>query len=106
MIQIHFILSDGSRLSFEARPGDTVMDVALDNGVPGIIAQCGGGATCCTCHCWVRPPWSARFSEPPSYERELLDYAWGMDEHSRLSCQLTLDAAHADLEVFVPEQQA
>lgn len=82
------------------------MDVALDNGVPGIIAQCGGGATCCTCHCWVAPDWLDRLAAPHQDELDMLEYAWGADARSRLACQIKLHDHLHGLQITIPEQQA
>ena len=41
-ITVTFVQPDGSRESYPGVQGDHVMDVAVDNGVNGIIGQCGG----------------------------------------------------------------
>ena len=103
MIQIEFQLPNGDSVTFDGEVGRSVMDVAVDNNVPGIIAQCGGGCSCCTCHVWLESP-----SSPPAHqdEKDLLEYAWGVDERSRLSCQIKLTPDHEHIVVSVPEQQA
>jgi len=106
MMRVIFIQPNGRREEYEARPGDTILDVALDNGVEGIIGQCGGGCTCCTCHCWVRRPGFDDLNEPHRDELEMLDYAWQKADNSRLSCQVEL-GAHLDvIEVDVPSRQS
>jgi 2Fe-2S ferredoxin len=85
--------------------GDTVMDGALDNNIPGILGQCGGGCTCSTCHCYVEPPWQARLPPPHPDELELLAYAVDRRPSSRLSCQLRLTEALDGLVVSLPERQ-
>ena len=104
MIQLTFLGPGGQRDQVTAPAGDTVMDAALDNGVPGITAQCGGGCTCCTCHCYV--PLTAGFAPPVQDELDLLEYALERRATSRLSCQLTLTEAHDGLVIRVPLQQA
>lgn len=106
MPTVTFILADGSRHTVEEVVGHSVMDAALDHGVPGIRAQCGGGCTCCTCHCYVEPPWRETFGEPHPDETELLTYAWEPGPGSRLACQLRLTALHDGLVIRVPAQQA
>ena len=105
-LQVHFLLPDGSRRSVAANPGDRLMHVAVDNGLPGIIGQCGGGCTCCTCHCWVEEPWAARLPEPTQDELDLLIYALGFNPSSRLSCQIDLDETLDGLVVRLPAEQA
>lgn len=93
-------------MRFAGLPGETVMDVALDNNVPGIVAQCGGGCTCCTCHVWVLAPPLSELPRPHRDETEMLEYAWGHNATSRLSCQVTLTEDTPELIVRIPAQQA
>ncbi len=106
MIKIVFLFTDGNRLPVTIEAGRTVMDAALDHNIPGIKAQCGGGCTCCTCHCYVAAQWVATFGSPSQDEQDLLEYAWQPRPGSRLSCQLRLTAAHDGLVIEVPAQQA
>ena len=102
-VEVEFHLPDGNTLTYEGTSGESVMDVALDNNVPGIIAQCGGGCTCCTCHVWLELP-----RLPPAHqdERDMLEYAWGMNENSRLACQIKITPEIQRIVVSVPEEQA
>jgi 2Fe-2S ferredoxin len=106
MPAVTFLLADGRRQVVHEAIGRSVMDAALDHGVPGIRAQCGGGCTCCTCHCYVVGGWRDRFPPPVEDEAALLEYAWQPRPESRLACQLRLTAAHDGLVIEVPAQQA
>ena len=106
MPKVNFTLADGGRLTLSGAVGDTVLDVALDNNVPGILGQCGGGCTCCTCHCWIAPRWHAYLAAPHPDELDMLEYAWGYNQTSRLACQVVLDDRLEGLEVSIPEQQS
>ena len=106
MIDVTFVQPDGRAETHSGQLGDTLMDVALDNGVAGIEAQCGGGCTCCTCHCWIDAAWFERLAPPRQGELELLEYAWGRAAYSRLTCQVDLDTALDGIRVEVPEQQS
>tara|TARA_X000000950_G_scaffold254802_1_gene318896 strand:- start:748 stop:1104 length:357 start_codon:yes stop_codon:yes gene_type:complete len=90
LINVTFILPDGRSRTLQGTSDDTLMDVAVDNGVEGIIAQCGGGCTCCTCHCWIKAPWTERLPPASLDEAELLTYAIGYSANSRLACQVRL----------------
>jgi 2Fe-2S ferredoxin len=81
------------------------MDLALDNGVPGILGQCGGGCTCITCHCYVREPWFENLKDPHPDEVELLEYALDVRPNSRLACQIILTEACDGMLVDVPVAQ-
>ncbi|MEZ5598343.1 MAG: 2Fe-2S iron-sulfur cluster-binding protein [Pseudomonadales bacterium] len=106
MIVLTFVTAAGVHYPVDVRVGDSVMDAALDNAVPGIRAQCGGGCTCCTCHCYVPAAWRASFPSPGADEVELLAYAWSPTADSRLACQLRLTPAHDGLVIRLPSEQA
>ena len=50
MPNVTFISPDGTETTLEARDGDSVMEIAVKNGVKGIVAECGGACSCATCH--------------------------------------------------------
>lgn len=78
----------------QAKPGRSLMQIAVDHGVAGIVGECGGSMACATCHCHVDPAWLARTGTPTPGEAEMLDLADGeLRPESRLACQimLTLD---------------
>ena len=106
MPHVTFIHPDGESETHPSKPGDTVMDVALDNGVAGIIAQCGGACTCCTCHCWIDEPHLGRMPRPHQDELDMLEFAWGRNAASRLTCQVDVTEAMDGITVRVPEEQA
>jgi 2Fe-2S ferredoxin len=86
--------------------GESVMAAAVRNGVPGIIGECGGNASCATCHVWVRDEFRGLVGEPGDLEDDLLDL--GVSERrdsSRLSCQITLTDELDGLTVDVPADQ-
>ena len=88
MVDVTFIHPDGRRETHPIQAGYTVMDAALDNGVAGIEAQCGGGCTCSTCHCYVEPNWFTRLPPPIQDELDLLEYVYERAPNSRLSLSL------------------
>ena len=53
MVKINFIEFDGTEHSVEADDGNTVMECAIKNSVPGIDADCGGACACATCHVYI-----------------------------------------------------
>jgi 2Fe-2S ferredoxin len=97
--------ADGVRSTVEVAAGDTVMDGALDNGIPGIIGQCGGGCTCSTCHCYVASPWQDKVPAAEADELALLEYVIDRRPTSRLACQIRVTDALDGLVVELPERQ-
>lgn len=106
MIHIHFIASDQSTQDIEAQPGQSLMKAAVDAGVHGIEADCGGTLSCATCHVMFDPVWNARLPPPVTDERDMLDFAASPPEAgSRLSCQVFLTPELDGLRVRLPKRQ-
>ncbi|WP_394242115.1 ISC system 2Fe-2S type ferredoxin [Vibrio astriarenae] len=83
----------------EASTGETVLDVALKNGI-GIEHACEKSCACTTCHVIVREGFDS-LEESEELEDDMLDKAWGLEPESRLGCQAKI--ADEDLVVEVPK---
>ncbi len=105
MPRVVFIEPAGARREIAAPVGVTLMEVALQHGVRGVVAQCGGACACATCHVYVAPAWAARLEPPEEMEQGMLESAWEPRATSRLSCQIHLTAVLDGLEVTVPQRQ-
>ncbi|XP_037966835.2 adrenodoxin-like protein 2, mitochondrial [Plutella xylostella] len=104
-VKVNFTLHDGKRIEAEAKVGDTLLDVVVNNdlNIEGFGA-CEGTLTCSTCHVIFKPEDYARLPEEPCDEEcDMLDLAYGLTETSRLGCQITLTRDMDGLEVKVPE---
>ncbi len=66
------------------------MEVIRDWGL-NIKAECGGAASCATCHVYVDEAWLEKLAEPSDDEEDLLYTAKGRQPNSRLSCQILLN---------------
>jgi len=105
MVLVRFIQADASGQDIDIEPGISVMEGAVRAGVDGIDADCGGAVSCATCHVHVAPEWMGRLAPPDAEEREMLEVATGVDETSRLSCQIRVAADLAGLVLYVPATQ-
>jgi ferredoxin, 2Fe-2S len=105
MPKIVFVEPTGVRREIEVPVGVTVMEVARQHGVRGVLAQCGGACACATCHVYVAPAWLEKLEPPEEMEEGMLETAWEPRSNSRLSCQIHMRADLDGLEVAVPEQQ-
>ena len=105
MPKITFIEANGNVIETEAENGSTVMETAIMNGVPGIIAECGGACTCATCHAYVDPEWVEIVGGPSMMEEDMLDFAYEVKPNSRLSCQIKVRDALDGLIMRVPSRQ-
>ena len=83
----------------EAKQGETILDVALRNGI-SIEHACEKSCACTTCHVVVREGYNS-LNEPEELEEDLLDKAWGLEPTSRLSCQALV--ATEDLVIEIPK---
>ena len=105
MPKITFIDSDGQSRTIEAEIGATVMETAIRNDVPGILASCGGSCSCATCHVYVDDEWWGMLSERSYEEEDMLDTAHDVRTTSRLSCQIVVVEELDGLRVQTPEKQ-
>lgn len=90
MVDVTFGFHDGTEQKVEAEVGWKLMEVAVNESVPGIYGDCGGEAQCATCHVYVRPEWSAAAGERTPAEEAMLKATYGVTENSRLSCQIVV----------------
>ena len=107
---ITFIDPDGTSHPLTASVGTSVKDVAVQNGVPGIIAECGGFLSCASCHVYVDEAWVDRTGRatdnPDPTEDEILDGAMAERlDGSRLSCQVKMTDELDGLVVRVAPEQ-
>ena len=103
--RVTYLSAEGVASTVDVPIGDTVLDGALDNGISGLMGQCGGGCTCATCHCHVDPAWVDRISAPHPDESELLEYVLERRWTSRLACQIVITDELDGLTVEMPHQQ-
>ncbi len=105
MSTIHFTDHEGQTRDIEATPGDSVMETAVRNGLPGIVAECGGSLSCATCHVFVAEDQLDQLPEMSDMEDEMLyGAAEDREDNSRLSCQLKI-TGDMDLHGTTPETQ-
>ena len=105
MPKITYIDFEGTERSVDANIGDSVMESATNNDIPGIDADCGGACACATCHVYVSEDWSSVVGKPDDMEAEMLDVAEEVKDNSRLSCQIKVTDALDGLVVTTPESQ-
>jgi 2Fe-2S ferredoxin len=102
---VTYVYDDDSEHTVEVAVATSVMRAALRNEVRGIVGECGGAATCGTCHVYLDRS-TEQFDPPSDDEDEMLDWtAAPRAENSRLSCQLVPTDEGAQLVVRVPAKQ-
>ncbi|WP_068878857.1 MULTISPECIES: 2Fe-2S iron-sulfur cluster-binding protein [unclassified Phenylobacterium] len=105
MPKVTYIEHDGTEHEVEVKAGLSLMEGAVKNNVPGIDAECGGACSCATCHVFVEPEWLGRTGSRSATEDAMLDFADGVRETSRLSCQIRVDDTLDGLVVRLPLSQ-
>ena len=105
MAKIKYIEHNGKEYEIEVANGLTVMEGAVQNGIPGIDADCGGSMSCATCHVYVKEEWFSKLPDKEMGEDDMLDQAFEPKSNSRLSCQLTVSDELNGLTVHLPEKQ-
>ena len=105
MAKITFIEHNGTEHVVDAENGNSVMNAAINNLVPGIDADCGGECSCATCHVIVNQDWWEKVGQPGEMEESMLDLNPERQTTSRLSCQIEVADELDGLTVSLPEFQ-
>ena len=105
MAKINYITHDNQTHTIDVQNGLSVMEGAVQNDIPGIDADCGGGMACATCHVYVNEEWSDKLPAKEDGEEDMLDMAYEPNKFSRLSCQVIVSDELDGLIVNIPEKQ-
>ncbi len=105
MTRITFIEADGTTIEAMAKPGMSVMQVAVNAGIAAIAAECGGACACGTCHCYVAEDWADKITPAGEDEADMLDFVIDPTATSRLSCQIAVTPEMDGLVIHIPSSQ-
>ena len=105
MPKVVFVEHNGAVHEVEVPAGTSVMHAAVSRAIPGIEGDCGGLCACATCHVYIPEEWAPLCGEPEELERSILDFAFDVDERSRLGCQIKLTDDHNGITIGMPERQ-
>ncbi|MEM6781812.1 MAG: 2Fe-2S iron-sulfur cluster-binding protein [Pseudomonadota bacterium] len=89
---------EGKDHELDALEGWRVMEIIRDYGLP-IKAECGGACSCATCHVYVDDAWVGKLIPKTDDEEDMLDEAYDVQDNSRLSCQILMNAELDGLKV-------
>jgi 2Fe-2S ferredoxin len=101
MPKITFVERNGQRREVNAPLGLSVLEVAHKYDVD-IEGACEGSLACSTCHVIVDPAWFPKLVAPTEDEEDMLDLAFGLEQTSRLGCQIVITEALDGLVVRLP----
>jgi len=100
-----FVSPEGVEQQVEVPDLWSLMEAARRDDVPGIVAECGGGAICGTCHVHVDPQWADKLDEADMSEQALLEVVPQRCATSRLACQIIMSPELDGIRVVVPSEQ-
>ena len=103
MPKVIFHDKNGHRVEVQAPSGYSAMEAAIDNGVEGIVAECGGACSCATCHGYIADNWLPLLKPMEEMEDAMLASATDRRANSRLLCQIELEPGLDGLEITVAE---
>jgi 2Fe-2S ferredoxin len=107
MANIKFIAHDGTETEIvvDAAEQLSLMQAAVNNGVPGIDAECGGALSCATCHVHFDHDWYDKLPAAAAMERDMLEFVIDPRDTSRLCCQIKVTEQLDGIVVYTPESQ-
>lgn len=106
MTKATFICADGAHRDVDIAVGTNFMRAACDNGIEGILGDCGGALTCATCHVFVEGGFSDRLPAMEPTEEQMLEYtAAARQPNSRLACQIVMSAETQGIVVRIADPQ-
>ena len=105
MVKITYIEASGATHVVDAKPRLSLMENAVKNNVPGIVAECGGACACATCRVYVHEAWREKTGEASETERGMIEYSGDPAPGIRLSCQIAVTEELDGLIVHLPESQ-
>ncbi|MCB1645420.1 MAG: 2Fe-2S iron-sulfur cluster binding domain-containing protein [Pseudomonadales bacterium] len=105
MGMVRYIESNGTVHEIDVKNGTSLMQAAVTHMVPGIEGDCGGACACATCHVYIDPEWRQKCAEMDPLELAVLDFAWDVNEDSRLCCQITMSEELDGITLRIAERQ-
>lgn len=105
MTRIIYTDHEGTQRVVDVKPGHSVMEGAVRNGIPGIDADCGGACACATCHVYIDEARISEINEASEMEKTMLEFAGNVKSNSRLACQIIINDHLEGLIVQTPKSQ-
>ncbi|KAF9110229.1 hypothetical protein BGX27_006621 [Mortierella sp. AM989] len=108
-VKIVFETYQKVRTEIDAKVGERILDIVKDkdpsrSGVyQALECTCGGQLECATCHVYIEPPFYARLPGVTDAEEDMLEYAVGRKESSRLGCQIKIKPEMEGMVVKLPQ---
>ncbi|KAM6958196.1 adrenodoxin-like [Tautogolabrus adspersus] len=106
-VMIHFINRDGEKITAKGSPGDSLLDVVINEDLDfDGFGACEGTLACSTCHLIFDEDVYKKLGPVTDEEMDMLDLAYGLTDTSRLGCQICLTKSLEGVVARVPESVA
>ncbi len=105
MAKITYVTHDGAENQVEVAVGMTIMEGAIQNGVDGIEAVCGGNCYCGTCRIYISDQWLEKLAPAQEEELAMIEASGEENPNTRLACQIPVTEALDGIRVTTPEFQ-
>ncbi|XP_057711803.1 adrenodoxin [Corythoichthys intestinalis] len=106
-VTVHFINRDGEKITVGGSPGDSLLDVVINEDLDfDGFGACEGTLACSTCHLIFDEDVYKKLGPVTDEEMDMLDLAYGLTDTSRLGCQICLSRSLEGMVARVPETVA
>ncbi|XP_034720947.1 adrenodoxin [Etheostoma cragini] len=106
-VTVHFINRDGEKVTAKGSPGDSLLDIVINEDLDfDGFGACEGTLACSTCHLIFDEDVYKSLGPVTDEEMDMLDLAYGLTDTSRLGCQICLTKSLDGLVARVPESVA
>ncbi|KAM4601878.1 adrenodoxin-like [Polymixia lowei] len=103
-VTVHFINRDGEKITVKGSPGESLLDVIIDQDLDfDGFGACEGTLACSTCHLVFEEEVYKKLGPITDEEMDMLDLAYGLTDTSRLGCQICLTKSLEGMVARVPE---
>lgn len=106
-VTVHFVNRDGEKITVKGSPGDTLLDIVINEDLDfDGFGACEGTLACSTCHLIFDEDIYKKLGPITDEEMDMLDLAYGLTDLSRLGCQICLTKSLEGMVARVPESVA
>ncbi|KAM6945888.1 adrenodoxin-like [Aplochiton taeniatus] len=106
-VTVNFVNRDGEKITVKGSPGDSLLDVIIDQDLDfDGFGACEGTLACSTCHLIFDEEVYKKLGPVTDEEMDMLDLAYGLTDTSRLGCQICLTKSLDGMTAKVPESVA
>ncbi|XP_077581447.1 adrenodoxin-like [Stigmatopora nigra] len=106
-VMVHFINRDGEKITVGGAPGDSLLDVVINEDLDfDGFGACEGTLACSTCHLIFADDVYEKLGPVTDEEMDMLDLAYGLTDTSRLGCQICLSRSLEGMVARIPESVA